>query len=167
MKIPIVLWPNEVLDTPTRPVTDFAAVPDLLVAMEETMRREDGIGIAANQVGLPLRLAIVGRGDGTWFEIVNPEFLAKEEPIVRDEGCLSVPGEWHDVLRFRRVRVRYQDRTGAFHELEAEDKLAHVLQHEIDHLDGTVYVQHLAALKKKLVRERMLKRQKVRARRGD
>jgi peptide deformylase len=118
-------------------------------------------------VGLPLRLAIVGREDGSWFEIVNPEFLAKDGPVVLDEGCLSLPGEWHDVSRFRKVRVRYQDCTGAFHELEAEDKLAHVLQHEIDHLDGRVYAFHLAPLKKKLVRERMLKRQKVRNRRPD
>ncbi|MFM2154098.1 MAG: hypothetical protein RL199_2533 [Pseudomonadota bacterium] len=167
MTLPIVLWPSAVLDTPTKPVTDFAVLPALLEQMEASMREADGIGIAANQVGLPLRLAIVGREDGSWFEIVNPVFLAKEEPVVLDEGCLSLPGEWHDVSRFRKVRVRYQDRNGAFHEVEAENKLAHVLQHEIDHLDGRVYAFHLAPLKKKLVRERMLKRQKVRARRPD
>jgi peptide deformylase len=167
MNLPIVLWPSAVLDTPTLAVTDFAALPGLLVQMEAAMREADGIGIAANQVGLPLRFAIVGRDDGTWFEIVNPVMLSKEEPIVLDEGCLSLPGEWHDVSRFRKVRVRFQDRSGTWQELDAEDKLAHVLQHEIDHLDGRVYAFHLAPLKKKLVRERMLKRQKVRARRPD
>jgi peptide deformylase len=167
MTLPIVLWPSAVLDTPTQPVTDFAPLAELLVRMEAAMREADGIGIAANQVGLPLRLAIVGRDDGSWFEIVNPVVLSREEPVVLDEGCLSLPGEWHDVSRFRRVRVRYQDRVGAFHEVDAEDKLAHVLQHEIDHLDGRVYAFHLPPLKKKLVRERMLKRQKVRGRRPD
>jgi peptide deformylase len=167
MTLPIVIWPDEVLDRPTQPVTDFAALPALIEQMDAAMKAADGIGIAANQVGVALRLALVGREDGTWFEIVNPQMLSKEEEVVLPEGCLSVPGEWRDVKRFRKVRVRYQDRTGETHELEAEGRLAHVLQHEIDHLDGTVYVQHLAALSRKLIKERMIKRKKKRARGRD
>lgn len=162
---PIVIWPHDVLNQPTRPVTDFPALGPLIEEMDVAMTQAEGIGIAANQLGVGLRLALVGREDGSWFEIVNPEVVTREEPLVHSEGCLSVPGEWHDVSRFRKVTVRYQDRTGAPHELAAEDRLAHVLQHEIDHLDGKVYVLHLSPLKRKLIRERMLKKQKELARR--
>ena len=166
MSLPIVIWPDDVLDKPTKTVTDFDALPPLIEQMDAAMKAAEGIGIAANQVGVALRLALVGREDGTWFEIVNPEMLSKEEPIVLSEGCLSVPGEWKDVKRFRKVKVRYQDRTGAWQELEAENKLAHVLQHEIDHLDGTVYVQHLSSLSRSLIRQKMLKRKKKASRGG-
>jgi peptide deformylase len=165
MTLPIVLWPAPVLDNPTRPVTDFSNLEPLIRDMEASMRAAEGIGIAANQVGVALRIALVGREDGSWFEIVNPEVLSKDETLPLNEGCLSVPGEWHDVKRYRKVKVRYQDRTGATHELEAEGKLAHVLQHEIDHLDGKVYVTHLGMLSRRMIRERMLKRQKELARR--
>lgn len=159
MARPIVYWPDAVLDQPTRPVTEFGdALTPLLDEMMASMREAEGIGIAANQIGVAQSVAWVGREDGTAFEIVNPVILEKSEPIVLDEGCLSVPGEWEKVKRFRKVKVRYQDRTGAWHELEAEDKLAHVLQHEIDHLYGTVYVKHLSQLKKGLIRKLMLKR---------
>jgi len=165
MTLPIVLWPHDVLNQPTRPVTDFAALEPLIADMEASMKAAEGIGIAANQVGVPLRIALVGREDGSWFEIVNPEILSKESPIPMHEGCLSVPGEWHDVKRYQKVVVRYQDRTGKSHELAADGKVAHVLQHEIDHLDGRVYVTHLGPLLRRLIRERILKRQRELARR--
>jgi peptide deformylase len=154
----IVVWPEKVLNTPTRPVTEFgAALEELLAEMDAAVREAEGVGIAANQIGVPLRVALVGAGDGTFFEIVNPEILSRDEPIVLREGCLSVPGEWEQVDRFRRVRVRFQDRTGASREMDAEDQLAHVFQHEVDHLDGTVYVMLLSTLKRSLIRERMEK----------
>ena len=159
----IVVWPDKVLTTPTRPVTEFGApLEELLAEMDAAVREAEGVGIAANQIGVPLRVALVGRGDGTFFEIVNPQILSKDEQIVLREGCLSVPGEWEQVDRYRRVRVRFQDRTGATQEMDAEDQLAHIFQHEIDHLDGTVYVMHLSNLKRSLIRERMekLKRSK-------
>ncbi len=80
-----------------------------------------------------------------------------------EEGCLSVPGEFEDTPRFRKVKVRFQDRTGAWQTLEAEDRLAHVLQHEIDHLDGAVFVTRLSSLKRDLIRKKMVKVQKTRA----
>lgn len=159
----IVVWPEKVLNTPTRPVTEFGEpLEKLLAEMDEAVRAAEGIGIAANQIGVPLRVALVGRGDGTFFEIVNPEILSRDEKVQLREGCLSVPGEWEQVDRFRKVRVRFQDRAGAWHEEEAEDQLAHVFQHEIDHLDGTVYVMHLSALKRSLIRERMEKLKRAR-----
>jgi len=162
----IVIWPDKVLNTPTQPVTEFGEKLDaLLQDMHDSVIAAEGIGIAANQVGVPLRVALVGRGDETFFEIVNPEILERSEPISLEEGCLSVPKEWENVQRFRKVKVRYQDRTGAWHEQEAEDRLAHVFQHEIDHLDGTVYVMHLSNLKRNLIRSKMEKLKKLRAQR--
>ncbi len=158
----IVIWPDKVLNEPTKPVTEFGeSLEALLTEMHESVRKAEGIGIAANQIGVSLSVALVGRGDDTFFEIVNPVIVERSEPIQLEEGCLSVPDEWEQVKRFRKVRVRYQDKAGAWHETEAEDKLAHVFQHEIDHLYGTVYVMHLSNLKRGLIRDRMerLKRQ--------
>ncbi|MBX5480238.1 MAG: peptide deformylase [Myxococcaceae bacterium] len=154
----IVIWPEKVLNAPARPVTEFGEPLDaLLKDMDEAVRAAEGVGIAANQIGVPLRVALVARGDGTFFEIINPQILEKSEKVTLREGCLSVPEEWEQVERYKRVKVRYQDRAQQWHEVEAEGQLAHIFQHEIDHLDGTVYVMHLSSLKRGLIRERMEK----------
>ena len=154
----IVIWPSKVLETATQPVTEFGPeLAGLIEDMHAAMKEADGIGIAANQVGLSLRLAIIGREDGTWFEIVNPQVLERSGKVELREGCLSVPDQFEQTPRFQKVKVRYQDKTGAWHELEADGRLAHVLQHEIDHLDGTVFVMHLSPLKRGLFRDRMKK----------
>ncbi|MCI0570283.1 MAG: peptide deformylase, partial [Myxococcaceae bacterium] len=108
MALDIVLWPDPVLTTPTQPVTDFGpSLITLLDDMLEACKKAEGIGIAANQVGVPLRLAWVGREDGSFFEIINPQVLERSGNVVYDEGCLSVPGEWEKVKRFEKVKVRY------------------------------------------------------------
>lgn len=164
----IVLWPHKVLTSATQPVTDFGpALEKLLDEMAEAMREAKGIGIAANQVGEPLRVALVGREDGTFFEIVNPQVLERSGRIILEEGCLSIPNEWEKVPRHEKVKVRYQDKTGQWHEVEADGKLAHVFQHEIDHLDGHVFVEHLSGLKRSLIQERMKKLQKGMKRKKD
>ena len=164
----IVIWPNKVLTSPTKPVTDFGdTLTKLLDEMLESMKVADGIGIAANQVGVPLRCAWVGQEDGSAFEIINPQILEKSEPVSLEEGCLSVPDLFEKTPRFHKVKVKYQDRAGAWHELEAEGRLAHVLQHEIDHLDGHVFVDHLSSLKRGLMLEKMKKLQKAMSRRKD
>jgi peptide deformylase len=161
MPKPIVIWPDRVLSTRTRPVTEFGPeLASLLEEMMESLRAAEGIGIAANQIGVPQAVAWVGREDGTFFEIVNPSVLERSEPVSLEEGCLSVPHEWEQTRRFGKVRVRFQDRTGATQELSAEGRLAHVLQHEIDHLQGTTFVDHLSQLKRGLIRKRMQKLQK-------
>jgi peptide deformylase len=109
----------------------------------------------------------VGREDGTFFEIVNPQVLERSGRITLEEGCLSIPHEWEKVLRHEKVKVRYQDKTGQWHEVEADGKLAHVFQHEIDHLDGRVFVDHLSGLKRSLIQERMKKLQKGLKRKKD
>ncbi len=157
----IVIWPSKVLTTPTRPVTDFGpGLEALLADMLEAVRVAQGIGIAANQIGDSSRVALVGREDGTFFEIVNPEVLSTSEEVELEEGCLSVPEEWDLCPRFAKVRVRYQDKAGQWHEEDAEGRLAHVFQHEIDHLDGRVFVSYLSPLKRELIKKRMQRLQK-------
>lgn len=152
----IVIWPDKVLTTPTKEITDFGQpIEELLAEMNAAVREAEGVGIAANQIGVPLRVALVGRGDGTFFEIINPQILSREETVTLREGCLSIPEEFEQVERHRKVRVRYQDKTSAWHEVDAEGQLAHVFQHEIDHLNGVVYVMHLSNLKRGLIRDRM------------
>ena len=152
----IVIWPDKVLNTVTQPVTDFGPSLDVLLEeMLEACKKADGIGIAANQIGVSLRVAWVGREDGTFFEIVNPEFVSRAGDVTYEEGCLSVPREFEKVKRFERVKVRYQDRHGTWTEQEADGRLAHVFQHEIDHLDGKVFVDHLSQLKRGLIRKQM------------
>jgi peptide deformylase len=164
----IVIWPNKVLNTPTKPVTDFSEkLTRLLDEMLESMKEAEGIGIAANQIGVSLRCSWVGREDGTFFEIINPQILEKSGPVTLEEGCLSVPDQYEKTPRFHKVKVKYQDRAGEWHELEAEGRLAHVLQHEIDHLDGHVFVDHLSNLKRSLILEKMKKLQKMMSRRKD
>ena len=165
MSKPIVWWPHTVLSSPTRPVTEFgAALEPLLADLRESLAVEKGVGIAANQIGVGLRLAIVAPEETAPFVVANPEWLERSGHVTYDEGCLSVPFEWENVKRHEKVRVRFQDETGAVKELAAEGRVAHILQHEIDHLDGRVYVDLLSPLKKSLIRQRMMKRQKERER---
>jgi peptide deformylase len=164
----ILIWPNKVLNTPTKPVTDFGeGLTRLLDEMSESMTEADGVGIAANQVGISLRCSWVGREDGTFFEIINPQILEQSEPVLLEEGCLSVPDQFEKTPRFNKVKVKYQDRSGAWHELDAEGRLAHVLQHEIGHLDGYVFVDLLSSLKRGLIMEKMKKLQKALKRRKE
>ncbi len=164
----IVLWPHKVLTSATRPVTDFGpALEKLLGEMLEAVHEAKGIGLAANQLGEPLRMALVGREDGTFFEIINPQLLEHSEETVLDEGCLSVPDVWEKAPRYKKVKVRYQDKTAQWHEVEAEGRLAHVFQHEIGHLDGHVFVELLSGLKRGLIQERMKKLQKTLKRKKD
>jgi len=135
--------------------------------MHAAMVEAKGIGLAANQIGVPLRAAIVGRGDGTFVEMVNPRVTAHRGAKTWAEGCLSVPGEEEQVARYEEVDVTWQDRKGERHTETAKEKFAHVVQHEVDHLEGTVYVMRISSLKRDIIRRRMLKVKKELARRAD
>jgi peptide deformylase len=129
-------------------------------SMTETMHRAPGIGLAANQVGVPSRLIVVdlsaGEHPGESLVMVNPEILCKEGRLRMEEGCLSVPDLRENVTRCQRVVVRGLDLEGRRVEVEGEDLLAVALQHEIDHLDGVLFLDHLSQLK----RSRYVARQK-------
>ena len=124
-----------------RPVTNFdRRLWDLIDDLKETLAAANGAGLAAPQVGILRRVVIVVDDSDQMLELVNPEIIAQEGEQDGFEGCLSVPGMWGMVERPMRVKVRAQDRTGAFFEAEGAGIVARCFCHEIDHLDGKLYV---------------------------
>ena len=111
----------------------------LLRDMKETMNKADGVGLAAPQVGILRRVVVIDVGDGP-IELVNPEIIEAEGEQAGAEGCLSIPGRTGYVVRPNKVKVKAQDRNGKPFEIEGEGLLARALCHEIDHLDGTLYI---------------------------
>jgi peptide deformylase len=137
----IVKHPDPILREKAAPVTKFNAnLHKLLDDMADTMYDADGVGLAAPQVGILKRVIVMDCGDGL-IEVVNPEIIAFEgEQFDYPEGCLSIPGLRGDVRRHKWVKLRGQDRHGNPFELEAEDLLARCAQHEIDHLNGVLFI---------------------------
>ena len=134
---------DDILRKHARAVTKFdRRLGILLDDMAETMAEADGVGLAAPQVGVLKRAAVIDVGDGL-IEVVNPEIIASEGETAVIEGCLSVPGRTGRVLRPEKVTVRAQRRDGEVFEIEGEGMLAVCLCHEIDHLDGVVYVDKM------------------------
>jgi peptide deformylase len=129
--------------------------------MFATMYQAPGIGLAAPQVGQKLRFIVVDVQPNEVrrpIALINPEIVARSsEFATREEGCLSLPGQYADITRPARVKVRYLDETGARHEIEADGLLSACLQHEIDHLDGVLFVDHLSALKRNIILRRLAK----------
>ena len=126
------------------PVTRFDdRLADLLDDLKETLEEAGGMGLAAPQVGILRRAAVVVMEDESMVELINPEIIAQEGEQVGWEGCLSLPGMWGKVSRPNWVRVRAQDRDGNWFELEREEMTARCLCHEIEHLDGHLYVEHI------------------------
>lgn len=125
------------------------AVQKLIDDLFETMDAAHGVGLAANQVGVPLRVLVMGipdedeEGKVHRYALINPEFIKKSDEKVMEEGCLSVPGYRGDVLRAERVKVKALDREGREMRLKASGLMAQALQHEIDHLDGILYLDRL------------------------
>ena len=116
----------------------------LLDDMKDTLNEAKGVGLAAPQVGVLKRVVVITIGEDYW-ELINPEIIYASEEIVNDiEGCLSVPGKWGYVERPKTVTVKAQDRNGEFFELTGSDLLARALCHEIDHLDGELYVDKVS-----------------------
>lgn len=125
-----------------RPVENFdARLAELLDDMYDTMKLADGVGLAAPQVGILLRAVVIDIGEGK-IELINPEFLLKEGEQLCVEGCLSFPGQWAQTKRPQHVKVRAQRRDGTSFELDAEGFLAQACCHELEHLDGIVFLDH-------------------------
>ena len=139
----IVLQGDECLKKKCRVVTDFnSRLHTLLDDMAETLLDSGGVGLAAPQVGVLRRVCVVMNEDEEIIELVNPEIIATEGEQTGLEGCLSVPGKYGVVTRPYVVRVRAQDRDGAFFEVEDEGLTARCFCHEIEHLDGHLFVEH-------------------------
>ena len=162
---PIRIYPDPVLRNKTAPVEKIdASIEQLIEDMVETMHAAPGVGLAANQVGVPLQLAVIdlsAREDKAQRQpllvLINPEFISQEGSMTEEEGCLSIPEYSETVKRFARVKVRAQDRTGKRFEIEAEGLMAKALQHEIDHLNGLLFIDRLSTLKKSIFKRRWKK----------
>lgn len=115
--------------------------------MAETMYKFDGIGLAAPQVGRPIRAVVIDVGDGRLLELINPVITAREGTCVDSEGCLSVPGIFGDVERSEKVTVEYTTRYGKRRTLQADQLLARCVQHELDHLDGILFIDVAQSLR--------------------
>jgi peptide deformylase len=160
----ILHYPDKRLREVALPITRFDdELKRLIDDMAETMYAAPGVGLAATQIGVPLRLFLVDIAvrDDQPSELrvfVNPQLLDSVGEIEFEEGCLSFPGVHEDVVRAERVRVRAQDAEGASFELEAEGLLAIAIQHEHDHLEGKLMIDHLSLLRRRLVSRAMQKR---------
>lgn len=162
----IVTYPDKFLKSPTQDVDNIdGKLQGLIDSMGNTMYQAPGIGLAAIQVGIDKSLLvydIAPKEEGRMLNVlINPKIIAKEgEVLSEDEGCLSVPDLRADVKRAARILVEAVDRDGNPLRVEAEGMLAIVLQHEIDHLNGTLIVDHISALKRQMYTRRILKRLK-------
>lgn len=168
--LPILVAPHAALKQRCRPVGpgDSATIRDLVPRMFHAMYHAPGIGLAAPQVGTLLRVAVIDLQPADKRDphvLINPEIVAAStELATREEGCLSLPHMFAEVTRPARVKVRYTDLAGARREIEGDDLLAACLQHEIDHLDGILFVDHLSALKRNMIMRKLAKEQKAKAR---
>src|SRR6266545_32787 len=158
----IVIWPDPVLKQIAKPVDRVDdVIRHLLDDMAETMYAADGVGLAAPQIAEGRRCIVIDtspRQEGQkLIHLVNPEIVKSEGVTTYTEGCLSIPGEAEEVERAAKVWVRALDYRGKPFELECDGLLNVAAQHEIDHLQGTLFVDHLSALKRELIRKRMKK----------
>jgi peptide deformylase len=147
----LVYFPDPVLLTKAAPVTVFdSAFQTLIDDMIETMYHERGIGLAAPQIGVNQQVAVIdiSKNKDQVYCLINPEITSKEKIIKTKEGCLSVPGAYEATHRAYRVHLKALDRYGKPYELDAEDLLAHVIQHETDHLHGVLYIDLISTLRR-------------------
>lgn len=134
---------DELLRKKSRVVNEIDKRTATLISdMLDTMYASDGVGLAAPQVGVLKRIAVVDIGEG-YYVLINPEISKSEGEYIDEEGCLSIPGEFGEIKRAKKITVKAIDETGNKIELKAEDLLARVIQHEIDHLDGILFVDKI------------------------
>ncbi len=161
----ILEFPDPRLRTRAQPVTRFdAALGTLVDDLIETMYAAPGIGLAATQVDVHQRVIVidVSAEHNQPLVLINPQILAREGEASTEEGCLSVPGIFDEVKRAAKIRLRAQDRSGAAFEADYDDILAVCIQHEIDHLDGKLFVDYLSDLKRERIRKKLDKERRER-----
>jgi peptide deformylase len=165
MILPIVKYPEPVLQKPGEPVTEFDSELRKFVAdMFETMYASQGIGLAAQQVGVAKRVTVIdlsmGKDPAQKLVLVNPEVILREGKQYEEEGCLSFPEIREKISRAAKVRIRAQDANGKWFEMDGEELLARAFQHEIDHLDGVLFIFRMSALKRDLTLRKIRKLQR-------
>lgn len=167
MIYPIVKFGDPVLEKPAETITDFDTpeLHALIADMFESMYEAHGVGLAAPQIGISKRIAVI---DVTFKEdpaaklvLINPEIVKLEGKVSESEGCLSIPEFRENVTRAKKVTVRAQDAKGEFWEKTGEELLARAFQHEIDHLDGKLYIHRISGLKRDLMKRKIRKLEKA------
>jgi peptide deformylase len=163
MIYPIVKFGNPVLEKPAEQVTVFDEdLKKLVDDMFESMYAARGVGLAAPQIGIPRRIAVIDvtfkpEDSNAKLVLINPEIIHKSGRHSQSEGCLSIPDFRENVSRAQMVTVRAQDVTGKTFEKTGDDLLARALQHETDHLNGKLYISHISALKRDLIKRKIRK----------
>lgn len=163
----IVKYGASVLEQAAEPVIDFEAneLSELITDMWETMYAAKGVGLAAPQIGVSQRVSVIdisaGEDEAKKLVIINPEIVEKAGAQTGEEGCLSIPGFREPVTRANNVVVRAKNEKGDDIELRGEELLARAFQHEIDHLNGVLFINHLSALKRDIIRRKIKKLQKT------
>ena len=171
---PIFETPDPILRQISKPVETFGdELRTLVTDMFETMYAAPGIGLAAVQVGVPIRLIVIDLQEPEEEEgepvrdprvFINPEILwHSDDEVPYTEGCLSVPEQYAEVMRPDRIRARWRDENGGEHEMEIDGLLAVCLQHEMDHLEGILFIDHLSRLKRDMVLKKLAKWRKEQA----
>ena len=164
--LPILHYPDPRLHTVAAPVTEVDdKIRKLVADMAETMYEAPGIGLAATQVDVHRRIVVidVSEDKSGLMALINPEILERSGEQVCEEGCLSVPGIYEKVSRAERVKVRALNENGESFEFEADGLLAVCVQHEIDHLDGKVFVEYLSPLKLGRIKSKLAKKARITA----
>ncbi len=165
----ILEFPDPRLRTRAQPVTEFdSSLGTLIDDLFETMYAAPGIGLAATQIDVHRRVIVIdiSKDRAEPLTLVNPQILTREGEESTEEGCLSVPGIFDEVKRASKIRVRAQDRTGAAFERDYDDVLAVCIQHEMDHLEGKLFVDYLSDLKRERIRKKLDKERKERRERS-
>ena len=163
-KLKILEFPDPKLRTKATPVEAVDdALRALIADMLETMYAAPGIGLAATQVDIHKRLLVtdISPDQSEPYAFINPEILEKDGVIVSDEGCLSVPGYYEEIERAEHIRLRFLDGNGDAQEMEAEGLLAVCIQHEVDHLDGKLFVDYLSEAKRQRIRKKLEKERRL------
>ncbi|MDE5685185.1 MAG: peptide deformylase [Paramuribaculum sp.] len=166
MSLPIYLYGHPVLRAVSRPVdSGREGLKELVEKMYETMYESEGVGLAAPQIGLNEQLVVIDADPvaesfpecaGRKLTLINPEYeILDGEKIVRAEGCLSLPGLSENVARVEHILLRWVDEDFQPHEEEISGFLARIVQHELDHLDGKLYIDHISPIRKQLIRTRL------------
>jgi peptide deformylase len=164
--LPILRYPDPRLHTRAAPVREVNdEIRQLVADMAETMYEAPGIGLAATQVNVHKRVVVidVSEDKSALLALINPEIIARSGEQVCEEGCLSVPGIYDKVSRAETVRVRALDQQGKTFELDAEGLLAVCIQHELDHLEGKVFVEYLSQLKQTRIKGKLAKKARITA----
>jgi peptide deformylase len=137
----IILYPNDILKKKTKNVVNFdKSLNNIINNMKKIMVLNSGVGLAANQVGLELSLFIAKPKD-KFYVFINPEIISFKDEEIKEEGCLSIPNKWGIVKRYNEVKIKFYDLRGRKHTLKTKGLLAHIIQHEIDHLNGILFIE--------------------------